>query len=114
MHAVSMHPAPEASSKPAIPPDVAIALLKALSSDDAFRQLFKSDPRSALSEVGFKLPVGAATPMCMMVGELASKEEILDAYDALYSHLTGATRASMTVIFTFAHGHGSEAANSAE
>jgi len=114
MRAVSMHPSTEASSKPALPPEVAVALLKALGSDDTFRQLFKSDLRSALREVGFKLPVGAATPMCMMVDELATKEEISAAYDRLYMHLTGGSRAAMLLPHMFAHGHTIAAANSAD
>jgi putative modified peptide len=112
MRAVSMHPSTEASSKPALPPEVAVALLKALGSDDTFRQLFKSDLRSALREVGFKLPVGAATPMCMMVDELASKEEISNAFDALYMHLTGGSSAAMFVPHFFAAGQTIKAANS--
>lgn len=112
MQAVSVQSAPDASSKPAIPPAAAIALLKALGSDDAFRQLFMSDPRKALSEVGFDLPSGAATPMCMMVDELASKEEISNAYDAMYSHLTGGSRAAMLLPHFFAAGHTINAANS--
>lgn len=114
MQAVPMPPAPESSSKPPIPPEVAIALLKALGSDDAFRQLFMCDPRMALSEVGFHLPNEAATPMCMMVDELASKEEISNTFDALYMHLTGGSRAAMLVPHFFAAGHTIKAANSPE
>lgn len=100
------------TSKPPIAGAVAIALLQRLSSDDHFRELFMSNPRLALHDVGYDLPPGAATPMCMMVGELASKEEIANAYDALYLHLTGATRASMRVPHIFAAGHTIKAANS--
>lgn len=113
MQAVSLPPTAEASSKPPIPPEVAIALLKALGSDDAFRQMFMSDPRTALSEVGFHLPSEAAIPMCMMVDELASKEEISSAFDALYVHLTGGSRAAMFLPHFFAAGHTIKAANSA-
>lgn len=112
MQAVSKQPAPEAPNKPPIPPEVAIALLKALGSDDAFRQLFMSDPRKALSEVGFHLPSGAATPMCMMVDELASKEEISNAFDALYMNLTGRSRSAMRLPHFFAAGNTIKAANS--
>lgn len=104
MRAVATYDAPTTSSKPAVSPEVAVALLRALGNDDAFRDLFKSNPRKALHEVGFDLPVGATTPMCMMVGQLATKEEVRNAYDALYTHLTGAARTSMTVVFTFEHG----------
>lgn len=100
------------TSKPPIPSGVAIALLQRLSSDDQFRELFMSNPQMALREVGYDLPPGAATPMCMMVGELATKEEISNAYDALYLHLTGAARASMQVPHIFAAGHTIKAANS--
>ncbi|MCC7633119.1 NHLP-related RiPP peptide [Stenotrophomonas rhizophila] len=104
MHADATYDAPTTFSKPAVPAEAAVALLRALGSDDAFRDLFKSDPRKALHEIGFELPVGATTPMCMMVGQLATKEEVRNAYDALYTHLTGATRTAMTVVFTFEHG----------
>jgi len=112
MQALSMPPASKASRKPPIPPEVAIALLKALGSDDAFRQLFMSDPRMALSKVGFHLPSEAETPMCMMVDELASKEEISNAFDALYMHLTGGSSAAMFVPHFFAAGQTIKAANS--
>ncbi|WP_447783708.1 NHLP-related RiPP peptide [Stenotrophomonas bentonitica] len=102
------------TSKPPIPSGVAITLLQRLSSDDPFRELFMSNPRMALCEVGYDLPPNAATPMCMMVDELASKEEISNAYDSLYLHLTGGSRASMLVPHFFAAGHTIKAANSPE
>lgn len=95
---------PPQTSKPAIPSDVAISLLQRLGSDDQFRDLFKSNPRMALREVGYVLPPTATTPMCMMVTELASKAEIQHAYDGLHAHLTGAARGAMHVVFTFEHG----------
>lgn len=92
------------TSKPTIPSDVAISLLQRLGSDDQFRDLFKSNPRMALREVGYILPPTATTPMCMMVTELASKREIQHAHDGLHAHLTGAARGAMHVVFTFEHG----------
>lgn len=102
------------TSKPPIPSGVAITLLQRLSSDDPFRELFMSNPRLALREVGYDLPPSAATPMCMMVDVLASKEEISNTYDALYLHLTGGARAAMQVPHIFAAGHTIKAANSPE
>jgi len=108
--------APETASslniKPPILSSVAIALLQRLSSDDAFRGLFMSDPRLALHEVGYDLPPSEATPMCMMVDELASKEEISNAFDALYMHLTGGSSAAMFIPHFFAAGQTIKAANS--
>ncbi len=95
-----------------MPPDVAACLLSKLATDDAFRELFKSNPRQALSEVGYALPVQALVPTCVMVNELASKEEIQGAYEKLHADLTGASRATMEVVFTFEHGRTAAVANS--
>ncbi len=100
------------TAKPPIPSEVAIALLQRLSSDDAFREMFMSNPRLALCEVGYDLPPSRATPMCMMVDVLASKEEISNTYDALYLYLTGGARAAMQIPHIFAAAHTITAANS--
>jgi len=94
--AASMNP-----SKPPMPPHVAAALLKALGTDDEFRKLFESDPRKALSEVGYELSPSVATPLCMLVDRLASKEDIQSAYSVLQAHLSGTARASMLVPHMF-------------
>ncbi|WP_282296847.1 NHLP-related RiPP peptide [Stenotrophomonas sp. PS02289] len=88
-------------SKPPMPPNVAAALLKALGTDDDFRALFKSDPRKALNEVGYHLSPSVAMPLCMLVAELASKEDIQNAYSVLHAHLSGTARASMLVPHMF-------------
>ena len=64
-------------------PEVADHLLDKLSTDDAFRELFQSNPRAALEQVGHvtsakNLNVRAADPVmcCSNLKGLASKEAI--------------------------------------
>ena len=95
-----------------MPSEVAARLLSRLATDDTFRDLFKTNPRQALSEVGYELPAHALIPTCLMVNELARKEEIQEAYEKLHADLTGASRASMQVVFTFEHGRAASVANS--
>src|SRR5690606_31268029 len=82
-------------------PAVIDELLDRLSSDDAFRALFASDPRAALATIGYA--ADAADPLlCAQTTVLASKAEIAAARDALRAHL-GST-AIMSVIFNFEAG----------
>jgi len=67
-----------------ISPDVVHKLLDALSTDDAFRAAFESDPRAALRGLGHETPerdVGVegrdpVLPFLALQGGLASKEKI--------------------------------------
>ena len=82
---------------------VADRLLDRLSTDDAFRALFDSNPRAALREVGHVTPEqfrdikGADPVLCLYSRKtpLASKEAIREACGALKARLT-------TEMFTFA------------
>lgn len=73
------------------------ALLDKLSSDDAFRSAFQADPRQALASLGHadaadpNIVEGAWT--CMAVRQLASKEAIRNARQALHRQLTAARSA---------------------
>lgn len=92
-------------------PKVADRLLDLLSTDNEFRRLFKKDPQAALVKAGWKPPTAAApgvakarktppfTPpgpptvvppvgRCMKVTNIAPKEEIAKAREALKSYLT--------------------------
>lgn len=83
-------------------PQIADKLLDLLSTDDAFRELFSSDPQAALAQAGYR-PVqggsaarsasdtsiaGMAFGGCCTVKELASKEAIAGARDAIRTMLT--------------------------
>ena len=84
-------------------PAVVDALLERLSGDDAFRELFATDPRKALAQVGHH--AAADDPLlCAQTTVLASKEEIAAARDALRSHLTAHAAMAMGVIFNFEAG----------
>lgn len=74
--------------------EVADKLLDKLSSDDAFRKQFQSDPRAALGAMGFVTPEkdvgskGADPLMCLSSGaSLASKEAIKAARSKLLEQL---------------------------
>jgi putative modified peptide len=76
-------------------PDVADKLLDKLSTDDAFRDLFESNPRAALSQVGHETPAqhlevrGSDPVMCANLNNgLASKEAIRAAREDLKAALT--------------------------
>ena len=85
-----------------IDPAVVDELLDRLSSDDGFRDLFATDPRAALAQIGHVVP--ADDPLlCAQTTVLASKEEIAAARKALRTHLVDSC-ASMTVIFNFEAG----------
>ena len=84
-------------------PTIADKLLDLLSTDDDFRELFSSDPQAALAQVGYRpeqegsearsasdtfAAGGKALGGCCTVKELASKEAIAEARDAIRSMLT--------------------------
>lgn len=71
-------------------PKVADRLLELLSSDDEFRALFMSNPREALSEVGFVNETELASPhFCFWgISKLASKSDIAAARKEIRSMLT--------------------------
>lgn len=71
-------------------PMVADKLLDLLSTDNAFRRLFKRDPRKALEQVGFVQSAIQVTPAGCFLGitKLASKAEIIRSRDALKTMLT--------------------------
>ena len=74
-----------------LPESVADALLDKLGNDDAFRDRFANDPRSALASLGFA-PAADATVQrgiwnCMAVTELASRESIRAAHVQLRAQL---------------------------
>lgn len=83
-------------------PKIADKLLDLLSTDDDFRELFSSDPQAALAQVGYQREPEASLAKttsddsiarkafgdCCSVSELASKEVILEARDAIRSMLT--------------------------
>lgn len=94
-------PAAVSNTASAMTLQCAVNLLDRLASDDAFRDLFKQSPRDALFAVGLALPEGSITPLCTMVQQLASKEEIEQSRQALLEYLSGAGRTAMTVVFTF-------------
>lgn len=63
-------------------PQIADRLLDRLSTEDAFRELFQNDPRTALEQVGYQAPP-EAFHSCCKVQELASKETIAKAREAI-------------------------------
>lgn len=67
-------------------PKIADRLLDRLSTEDGFRELFKSNPRAALEEVGYQAPQ-EAFHSCCNVRELASKETITKARDEIKAML---------------------------
>ena len=82
-------------------PKVADRLLDLLSTDNAFRRLFKKDPQAALAQVGHPeakaavaaLKKGGAAPAvstasCCQVQSIAPKATIIRARDELKSMLT--------------------------
>ena len=93
---------PSGSDHPPFDPNVADKLLERLSGDDEFRTLFQQDAEKALASIGYSLPVGASPLRCTSVEQLASKEEITEARDALKSYLTA--RGPLTVVFCFESG----------
>ena len=91
---------PGARSAP-LDPKVADRLLDLLSTDNAFRRLFKKDPQAALAQVGHPeakaavaaLKKGEATPMrttasCCQVQSIAPKASVMRARDELKTMFT--------------------------
>lgn len=77
-------PAAKRRSAP-LDPQVADRLLDLLSSDDAFRSLFMSNPREALAQVGFVNETELASPHFCFGGisKLASKAQIAGAQEEI-------------------------------
>jgi putative modified peptide len=75
-----------------LPEPIVDKLLDLLSSDDAFRGRFASDPRDALASIGHS-PAANPTVVrgawdCFKVESLASKEVIRQSRDELRRHFT--------------------------
>ncbi len=82
------------ASGKAAPLDAKVAgkLLDKLGTDNEFRRLFKKDPLSALTRVGYKAPEQALAGLksvdaCLRVDSIAPKADILKARDALLENL---------------------------
>ncbi|WP_082028825.1 NHLP-related RiPP peptide [Xanthomonas sacchari] len=74
--------------------DAAYNLIDKLSSDDAFRNLFVTDPAKAMEEVGVPediIQVALGKGKCLDVKNLAPKEELAAAKDLLIESLTSKT-----------------------
>lgn len=85
-------------------PSVTRTLVELLSSDDAFRSLFVSDPMAALIKAGVseedaKNPKFAqVVKTCCQVEALASKETILEAKDQLTGMFTSGASQSVPML----------------
>lgn len=87
----SKHTAAAAKQRSApLEPQVADRLLDLLSSDDAFRRLFKRNPGKALAQVGFIESTSAPSLFGCFFGisQLASKAQIAEARDGIKAMLT--------------------------
>ena len=77
-----------------LPADQAEALLKRLSTDDAFRDLFSKDPRAALAQIGHApaadSKVGTGIWESLKVTQLADKETIAKSLAELQQDVTQA------------------------
>jgi putative modified peptide len=77
-----------------LPPTVVDSLLDRLGNDDAFRDQFRADPRSALASLGFEPAADASVKQgiwaCLAVTELASKQAITASRELLRQQLTRA------------------------
>lgn len=93
------------SGHPALSGAIADKLLDKLSNDDGFRDMFSSDPAGALRTVGQTDSLARASldgQSCLMVNNLASKEEIQKSRDQLRDYLTSS--GTHTVVFCFEAG----------
>lgn len=90
----------EKSVKSNIAPEAAARLVGRLIDDPAFRELFQSDARQALAEIGYDAD---AQPACCDVKQLASVEELRAVQAQLEKHLS-TSYGAMTVIFCFEAG----------
>lgn len=88
------------SAKGKIAPEAAARLVSRLIDDPAFRELFQSDARKALAEIGYDTD---AEPDCCDVKQLASVEELRTVQAQLEKHLS-TSYGAMTVIFCFEAG----------
>lgn len=74
--------------------ETAIALLDKLSTDDAFRETFATNPRAALASLGHGPALDASQEKgiwdCWLIGQLASKEIIRASRDQLLRQVTTA------------------------
>jgi putative modified peptide len=77
-----------------LPPPIVDSLLDRLGNDDAFRDQFRADPRSALASLGFAPAADAGVTQgiwaCMAVQELASKQAIQASREQLVRQLSRA------------------------
>ena len=79
---------------PTLSAAVAKNLLEKLSTDDAFRDLFVTDPAKALEKAGYDstdkavAAQNATLSVCCKVRELASKETIQASFDELLAMFT--------------------------
>jgi putative modified peptide len=77
-----------------LPGDQAAALLKKLGSDDGFRDLFATDPRQALAQIGHAPAADANVTSgiweSLKVSKLADKATIEKSYAQLHRDLTQA------------------------
>lgn len=77
-----------------LPADQAEALLKRLSTDDDFRDLFTKDPRAALAEIGHgpaaDSKAGTGIWESLQVKQLADKETMAKSYQQLHQDVTQA------------------------
>jgi putative modified peptide len=81
---------PEKKKAAPLEPKVADRLLDLLSTDNAFRRLFKKDPQAALVKAGWEPEPNskmASPAWCLGVERLASKEQIIESKAALRQHL---------------------------
>ena len=72
---------------PALDPKVADKLLDKLSTDNAFRRLFKQDPAAALVTVGHPKDAAVLTGGCCQIDSIAPKAQIVKARDELKTML---------------------------
>jgi putative modified peptide len=102
----------EGAGHPPLSAKVADQLLELLSSDDAFRSDFQSNPGAALAQLGYEpartptfsagQPAEGELLYCMTAKTLAPKEEIAQARNQLQSFLTSQT--DHRVVFAFEAG----------
>ncbi|HEY0335018.1 MAG TPA: NHLP-related RiPP peptide [Stenotrophomonas sp.] len=92
-------------SHPSLDPAIATELLSRLAEDDSFRDLFSRDPGQALRQLGLSdeaAEAALAGQSCLRTTQLASKEEIAKAKEALMDSLTAS--AAHTVVYAFESG----------
>ncbi|KHL59369.1 MULTISPECIES: NHLP-related RiPP peptide [Xanthomonas] len=79
----------ENDKRPApLQPEVAHKLLDLLATDDAFRDLFKKDPKAALLQVGYPSEDAELMASQLKVDALADKDTIAQARDEIHASLT--------------------------